>query len=123
MSDVDGRRIKNNWTFLKENLVQHEIRDFFINEAVWDIADIEEINAEKTPKEKNERFLKLLLRSDNRAYDVFVAALREKGSTHIIQKLQNTHITKDSKKPSGKLFNLSAQSSTTITSFIFTISI
>nr|XP_022287742.1 nuclear pore complex protein Nup205-like isoform X2 [Crassostrea virginica] len=99
MSDVDAHRIKHNWIFLKENLVQHEIRDMFINEDIWDCADFEEIDAEKTPKEKNERFLKLLLQSDHRAYDVFVAALREKCSTHIIEKLQNTRTTKDSKKP------------------------
>ena len=105
MSDVDAHRIKHNWIFLKENLVQHEIRDMFINEDIWDCADFEEIDAEKTPKEKNERFLKLLLQSDHRAYDVFVAALREKCSTHIIEKLQNTRTTKDSKKPAGTNYN------------------
>ena len=102
LSDVDAQRIKHNWKFLKDNLVQHEIRDMLINEDVWDIGDIEEIDAEKTSKEKNEKFLKLLLRSDNRAYDVFVAALRGKCSTHIIEKLQNTRTTNDFRKPAGQ---------------------
>nr|XP_022287363.1 uncharacterized protein LOC111100064 [Crassostrea virginica]XP_022287364.1 uncharacterized protein LOC111100064 [Crassostrea virginica]XP_022287365.1 uncharacterized protein LOC111100064 [Crassostrea virginica]XP_022287366.1 uncharacterized protein LOC111100064 [Crassostrea virginica]XP_022287367.1 uncharacterized protein LOC111100064 [Crassostrea virginica]XP_022287368.1 uncharacterized protein LOC111100064 [Crassostrea virginica]XP_022287369.1 uncharacterized protein LOC111100064 [Crasso len=110
LSDVDAQRIKHNWKFLKENLVQHEIRDMLINEGVWDIDDIEEIDAEKTSKEKNEKFLKLLLRSDNRAYDVFVAALREKCSTHIIEKLQNTWTTNDFRKPAEhKQFNATSE--------------
>lgn len=91
--------------YLKENLVQYEIRDFFINEDIWDQNYLEEIDAEKTPVEKNERFLKLLLRSGPRAYDVFVAALQEKCSTHIIEKLQNTPYTKDSQKMPGKHYN------------------
>ena len=102
LTDADAQRIIHNWIFLKENLVQHEIRDFFIDENVWDQGDIEEIDAEKTPKEKNEKFLKLLLQSGQRAYEVFVAALREKCSTHIIEKLQNTRTTTDSTKPAGK---------------------
>lgn len=103
--NVGSQCIKHNWMYLKENLVQHEIRDFFINEDIWDQNDLEEIDAEKTPKEKNERFLKLLLRSGPRAYDVFVAALQEKFSTHIIEKLQNTPYTKDSQEMPGKPFN------------------
>ena len=102
LTDADAQRIIHNWIFLKENLVQHEIRDFFINENFWDQGDIEEIDAEKTPKERNEKFLKLLLQSGQRAYEVFVAALQEKCSTHIIDKLQNTRTTTDSTKPAGK---------------------
>ena len=98
---MNAQRIKQNWIFLKENLVQHEIRDVFINEDIWDPGDIEEIDAEKTPKEKNEKFLRLLLQSGQRAYEVFVAALREKCSTHIIEKLQNTRTTMHSAKPTG----------------------
>ena len=93
LSDADAQRIIHNWIFLKENLVQDEIRDCFIDENVWDQGDIEEIDAEKTPKEKNEKFLKLLLQSGQRAYEVFVAVLREKCSTHIIEKLPNTRTT------------------------------
>ena len=101
-SDGNPQRIKYNWRFLKENLVQHEIREIFMKKDIWDYADFEEIDAERTPMEKNEVFLKLLLRSGHRAYDVFIAALQEKGSTHIIEKLQSTLITKNSQKPSGK---------------------
>lgn len=103
--NVGSQCIRHNWMYLKENLVQYEIRDFFINEDIWDQNDLEEIDAEKTPKEKNERFLKLLLRSGPRGYDVFVRALQEKCSTHIIEKLQNTPYTKDSQKMPGKHYN------------------
>ena len=102
---MDAQRIKDNWIFLKENLVQHEIRDFFIDEHVWDLSNIEDIDAEKTPKEKNERFLKLLLQSDQKAYEVFTLALQEKCSTHIIEKLRNTPSLNDSDKSSGKQYN------------------
>nr|XP_022290106.1 uncharacterized protein LOC111101793 [Crassostrea virginica] len=95
LTDVDANRIKHNWRFLKEHLLQQEIRDIFIDEGVWDIGAIEEIDAEKTPKEKNETFLKMLIQSGQRAYEIFIVALQEKCSTHIIEKLQNTSTTKD----------------------------
>ena len=99
---MNAQRIKYNWRFLKENLVQHEIREIFIKKHIWDYADFEEIDAERTPSEKNEVFLKLLLRSGHRAYDVFIAALQEKGSAHIIEKLQSTLVTTNSQEQSGK---------------------
>lgn len=102
MSDEDTQRILKNWEFLRENLVQHEIRDRFIDKAVWDHSHFEKIDAEKTPRERNEMFLEQLLDSDFRAYEVFIAALKEKGSNHIIEKLQITTIEKHFLKLPGK---------------------
>nr|XP_022287739.1 ankyrin-3-like isoform X2 [Crassostrea virginica] len=104
LSDADAQRIIHNWTFLKKNLVQDEIRDFFIIELIWDLDCIEEIDAEKTPKKKNEKFLKLLLKSGHIAFEIFIAALREKCSTHILEKLQNTPTTIPADAPYGSDF-------------------
>lgn len=102
LSDADIHRIKRNWRFLKENLFQHEIRDDFMVEAIWDLPDFEKIDAEKTPEEKNEAFLKLLLQSGPGAYKVFITALQKKNSIHIIERLENTELTKKCPEPSGK---------------------
>ena len=102
--DEDARRIKRNWTFLKTNLTQDEIRDKFMVEGIWDFPDFDKIDAEKTPEEKNEEFLKLLLRSGPRAYKMFIEALQEKHLTNIIQKLQNTQTENYSQEPFSKYY-------------------
>ena len=104
LTKEDDHRIRRNWWFLKTNLVQNEIRDVFLVEDIWDICDFEKIDAEKTPKEKNEMFLKLLLQSGTRAYKVFIAALQENNLTHIVEKLQQTPITEALRKPSGMYY-------------------
>ena len=102
LSKEDDHRIKRNWTFLKTNLVQHEIRDIFLVEAIWDLRDFERIDAEKTPEEQNEMFLKLLLQSGTRAYKVFIAALQKNKSNYIEEQLQQTPITEALLEPSGR---------------------
>lgn len=102
LSNADDQRINRNWTFLKRNIVEHEIRDIFIDKAIWDIHDFETIDVEKTPEEKNETFLKLLLQSGPRAYDVFITALQENGLTHIVEKLQKTPTRDENPEPSSK---------------------
>ena len=102
LTKEDDHRIKRNWRFLKTNLVQHEIRDIFLVEAIWDLRDFEKIDAEKTPEEQNEMFLKLLLQSGTRAYKVFIAALQENNLTHIVEQLQQTPITEAPLEPSGR---------------------
>lgn len=96
LSKDDTKRIKKNWTFLKENLLQNEIRDSFIDNEIWDLRDLEEIDTEKIQEKKNEIFLILLLKSGPRAYGVFIEALKNTGSNHIIEKLQATVITEKS---------------------------
>ena len=98
----DAYRIKRNWKFLKSNLVQYDVRDYFMVEAIWDLPDFEKIDAEKTPEEKNEVFLKLLLQSGKRAYNVFIAALEENNFTHIVKKLKQTQIAEAHREPSGR---------------------
>ena len=102
LTKEDDHRIKRNWRFLKTNLVQHEIRDVFLVEAIWDLRDFEKIDAEKTPEEQNEMFLKLLLQSGTRAYKVFIAALQENNFAHIVEQLQQTPITEALREPSGR---------------------
>lgn len=95
ISDEDTQRIKKNWRFLKEELEQDSIRDNFMVEDIWDLADFDEIDAMTTPQKRNEVFLKLLLRSGPRAYKVFIAALKKHSSDHIIEKLESTEITEN----------------------------
>lgn len=102
LSDHDDQRIKRNWTFLKRNLVQFEVRDAFLDEDIWDLRDFEKIDAEKTPEEKNEMFLKLLLQSDPRAYKIFITAIQNNNLTHIAEKLQQTPIKEDPQESSGR---------------------
>ena len=102
LSKEDDHRIKRNWTFLKTNLVQHAIRGIFLVEDIWDLRDFEKIDAEKTPEEKNEMFLKLLLQSGTGAYKAFIAALQEDNLTHIVEQLQQTPITEAPLEPSGR---------------------
>lgn len=93
ISAEDTQRIKKNWIFLKSELEQDAIRDNFMVEDIWDEHDFHEIDAEKTPQKKNEVFLKLLLRSGPRAYKIFIAALKNHNSIHIVDKLESTEIT------------------------------
>lgn len=93
LSDEDAQRIKKNWTFLKKELDQEGIRDKFMEEDLWDLPDFEEIDAKETPQKKNEAFLKLLLRSGPRAYNIFITALRNHNSDHILEMLERTEIT------------------------------
>lgn len=104
MPNANAQRIRKNWDFLKENIEQHELRDHLIVEAIWDIPNFDKIDAGKTSEEKNEIFLNLLLKSRPRAFEVFIAALKKKSSTHIIERLENTTITNDFSNPSGKHF-------------------
>ena len=104
LSKEDDHRIKRNWTFLKTNLVQHEIRDLFLVEAIWDLRDFDRIDAEKTPEEKNDFFLKLLLQSGPRAYKAFIKALQENNLTHIVEKLQQTPTADDHRERCGRLY-------------------
>lgn len=102
LSKEDDHRIKRNWTFLKTNLVQHELRDLFLVEAIWDLRDFDRIDAEKTPEEKNEMFLKLLLLSGPRAYKEFITALQKNNLTHIVEKLQQTTTAVDHRERRGR---------------------
>ncbi|XP_061187823.1 death domain-containing protein CRADD-like [Saccostrea echinata] len=95
LSNSDEQRIKKNWSFLKEELHQDEIRDAFMDEDIWDVKDFDEIDAMPTPNKKNEVFLRLLLKSGPGAYKVFVDALKAKHSDHILEKLKNTPITEN----------------------------
>ncbi|XP_062589414.1 death domain-containing protein CRADD-like [Saccostrea cucullata] len=93
LGNSDEQRIKKNWSFLKAQLQQDEIRDAFMDEDIWDLNDFDEIDAMPTPEKKNEVFLRLLLKSGPRAYKVFVDALKAKQSDHITDRLDNTPIT------------------------------
>eukprot|EP00105_Crassostrea_gigas_P001611 XP_011413851.1 PREDICTED: death domain-containing protein CRADD [Crassostrea gigas] len=95
ISAEDTQRIKKNWIFLKSELEQEAIRDNFMVEDIWDLPDFQEIDAEKTPQKRNEVFLKLLLRSGPRAYKIFIAALINHNSYHIVEKLERTEITEN----------------------------
>ncbi|XP_062600586.1 death domain-containing protein CRADD-like [Saccostrea cucullata] len=92
LSDTDKQRIQKNWSFLKEELQQDEIRDVFMDKGIWDLKDFNEIDAMLTPVKKNEVFLRLLLTSGPEAYKVFVDALKAKQSDHITDRLDNTPI-------------------------------
>ncbi|XP_078338388.1 uncharacterized protein LOC111100306 [Crassostrea virginica] len=99
LSDANAQRLTNNWIFLKENIEQNELRDHLIVEAIWDFSNIDKIDSAKTSEEKNEKFLNLLLKSCPRAYEVFIAALKKKKSTHILERLENTPISNDFSNP------------------------
>lgn len=101
LSSEDCQRIKRNLIFLKENLEQSVIRDAFMAEGLWDICDFEKIDAEKTSNEKNERFIRLLLKSGPTAFRVFIAALKENGLIHIVDRLENTSVTESFPESSG----------------------
>ena len=102
LSKEDEQRIKKNIRYLKENLEQDEIRDYFMEEDIWDLPDFEEIDSGVTPIKKNEIFINLLLKSGPKAYKVFIEALKEHHSTHIIEKLESTEIKDDTQGTSGK---------------------
>ena len=102
LSKEDGQRIKKNIRYLKENLEQDEIRDYFMEEDIWDLPDFEEIDSGATPLKRNEIFIKLLLKSGPRAYKVFIEALTQENFTHIIEKLESTEIKDDTQGTSGK---------------------
>ena len=102
LSSEDCQRIQRNLIFLKENLEQDEIRDTFVDEGLWDICDLEKIDAEKTSNGKTEIFLRLLLKSGPTAYTVFVSALKKNGSSHIVERLENTSVSKNFPEPSSK---------------------
>nr|XP_022301224.1 death domain-containing protein CRADD-like [Crassostrea virginica] len=95
LSKEDGQRIKKNIRYLKENLDQEQIRGYFMEEGIWGFPDFQEIDSGATPLKKNEIFIYLLLKSGPRAYKVFIKALKEHHSTHIIEKLESTEITDD----------------------------
>lgn len=102
ISADDAQRIKKNWGFLNRNLDQNSIRRDFMDEDVWDEHDFHEIDAEKTPQKRNEVFLKLLLRSGPRAYKIFIAALKNHNSDHVVEKLESTEITENNQAVLGK---------------------
>jgi hypothetical protein len=102
ISNQDEQRIKKNWSFLKAELQQEQIRDKFMEEDIWDLPDFEEIDAEKVPQKQNEVFLKLLLKSGPRAYNVFLNALEKKHSDHILEQLASTQINESVEANRGK---------------------
>ena len=102
LSEEDGQRIKKNIRYLKENLDQAQIRDIFMEEDIWDVSDFQEIDSGATPLKRNEIFINLLLKSGPKAYKVFIKALKEHHSTHIIEKLESTEIKDDTQGTSGK---------------------
>ena len=106
VSSEECQRIKRNFIFLKENLEQYEVRDAFVEEGLWDICDLEKNDAEKTSSEKNERFLRLLLKSGPTAFRVFTAALKEHGSIHIVERLENTSVEETFPESTGMHFFL-----------------
>ena len=105
LSKEDGQRIKKNIRYLKVNLDQalrENIRDIFMEEDIWDLPDFQEIDSGATDLKRNEIFINLLLKSGPKAYKVFIKALKEHHSTHIIEKLESTEITDDTQGTSGK---------------------
>ena len=105
LSKEDGQRIKKNIRYLKENLDQAQrdnIMGNFMEEDIWDLPDFQEIDSGATDLKRNEIFINLLLKSGPKAYKVFIKALKEHHSTHIIEKLESTEITDDTQGTSGK---------------------
>nr|XP_011413852.2 uncharacterized protein LOC105318426 isoform X1 [Crassostrea gigas]XP_011413853.2 uncharacterized protein LOC105318426 isoform X1 [Crassostrea gigas] len=95
ISADDAQRIEKNMSFLTQQLAQDAIRDNFIEQLIWDVPHFEEIDGENTPQKRNEVFLKLLLRSGPKAYGIFIAALKNHNSDHIVKKLESTKITQN----------------------------
>ena len=102
LSSEECQRLQRNLIFLKEHLEQDEIRDIFVDEGLWDICDLEKIDSENTSNEKNEMFLRLLLKSGPTAYKVFTAALQKTGSSYIVERLENTSVTENFPESPGK---------------------
>ncbi|KAL4227148.1 hypothetical protein ACF0H5_015121 [Mactra antiquata] len=88
------RRIKKNLRELKKDMDAKDLVDYFIEKEIFDFPDLEKINGfnPNTTENRNNCFFSLLFQSGNRAYGVFLEALRDHGQQHLAEMIENTEL-------------------------------
>lgn len=97
------RKIKRNILALKRDIDAKDLLDFFIEQEVFDFPDVEKINGfnPNTTESRNNCFFQLLFQSGNRAYDVFLYALRQTQLDHLADLIENTQVNDGAVQPAG----------------------
>lgn len=88
------RKIKKNLLALKKDMDARDLTDFFIQEEIFDFPDIDKINGynPNTTDNRNNCFFQLLFQSGERAYDVFLRALRQNQQDYLADLIENTQV-------------------------------
>ena len=97
------RKIKRNLLALKRDIDAKDLCDFFIQEEIFDFPDTDQINGfnPNTTENRNSCFFKLLFQSGERAYDVFLNALRQNQQEYLADMIENTQINDGAAQQAG----------------------
>ncbi|XP_060587967.1 uncharacterized protein LOC132743463 [Ruditapes philippinarum] len=87
--EKDKQTILKNFKYLKDELdMDSEVLDYFIAEEIFTQDQVDLINAECSRRRKVDCFLRMLLRSKNKAYEKFLEILTRTKNDHIRQSLE-----------------------------------
>ncbi|XP_072177350.1 uncharacterized protein [Diadema setosum] len=93
MDAADRLRLQKNWTYLLDSLNCEDVVPYLIQDLVFDIDTVEEIEAADTRKAKARRLLTKLMQRGPTAYDAFRKALRENEVyEHLLDRLDATNV-------------------------------
>ncbi|XP_071487436.1 uncharacterized protein [Diadema antillarum] len=93
MDVADRLRLQKNWTYLLDSLNCEDVVPYLIQDLVFDIDTVEEIEAADTRKAKARRLLTKLMQRGPTAYDAFRKALRENEVyEHLLDRLDATNV-------------------------------
>jgi len=95
MRDDLKKKISRNIIEIKRDIDAQELTDFFIAEEVLSFDEVDQINSynPNTKENRNNAFLRILLKKDDKAFDVFTGALRQIGFDHLADLILNTETT------------------------------
>jgi hypothetical protein len=98
------RKIKKNLLALKKDMDARDLTDFFIQEEIFDFPDIDKINGynPNTTDNRNNCFFQLLFQSGERAYDVFLRALRQNQQDYLADLIENTQVNDGQAQATGE---------------------
>ena len=85
-------KLRIKWKDLVENIQVEYICTELLQEGIFTTSELDDIKAQRTPREKVEKLLDILPRKSDEAYLKFIEVLRQTGQEHVADLLEPRNV-------------------------------